>query len=56
MQADNDRNKAVAAKQDCMIHMDPEIAKAFAASTAVSSKSRNLFTNLPVTLGSNRTN
>ena len=42
MQADNDRNQKVAAKQDCMIHMDPEIAKAFAASTAVSSKSHRL--------------
>ena len=38
MQADDDRNQGVAAKQDCMIHMDPEIAKAFEASTAISSK------------------
>ena len=38
MQADSDRNQEVAAKQDCMIHMDPEIAKAFEASTAISSK------------------
>jgi len=38
MQADNVRNQSVAAKQDCMIHMDPEIAKAFEASTAISSK------------------
>lgn len=38
MEADNDRNQVVAAKQDCMIHMDPEIAKAFEASTAISSK------------------
>ncbi len=43
MQADNVRNQSVAAKQDCMIHMDPEIAKAFEASTAISSK----FTSLP---------
>lgn len=42
MEADNDRNQVVAAKQDCMIHMDPEIAKAFEASTAISSKSTTL--------------
>ena len=41
MQADNDRNQVVAAKQDCMIHMDPDIARAFAASTAISSKYHN---------------
>ena len=42
MQADNVRNQSVAAKQDCMIHMDPEIAQAFEASTAISSKFTSL--------------
>ena len=47
MQADNDRNQVVAAKQDCMIHMDPDIAKAFAASTSISSKSSFFLARLP---------
>ena len=56
MQADDDRNQGVAAKQDCMIHMDPEIAKVFAASTAVSSKPHTLSTQSQPQGVSNRTN
>jgi hypothetical protein len=34
----NDRHQGVADKNDLMIAMDPEIAKAFQESTAISSK------------------
>ena len=54
MQADQERNQVVAAKKDCMIHMDPEIAKAFEASTAISSKYL-IFTASPVAPSHTRT-